>query len=158
MPEKFSQKNMPASGTRHVARPPRCSVAAEAKASRWPGVRADGTFVKLAHVADVVIPARLAPVVEDLLGDLLGEGAGVQAGGLLVQLHLVNERLRASDPAQPEARGQDLGEAVEAKHSLVAVERQKGRGLSAEVQVVIGVVLVSSKRTSMIRKSFAEAH
>lgn len=51
----------------------------------------------------------------------------------LVQLQLVYQRLRASDPAQPEARRQNLGEAIEAEHATVLVEGEKGRRLSAEV-------------------------
>jgi hypothetical protein len=146
VPSNLSQKNMPVHpserphiGLRTHERPP--YLGSVARTGRWDGPRGEASEVPggrlLEHVAPLSVKigdeggvgaeARHSPLAEQREEQRLGEAAGVQERCLPVQRNPVDQRPRACDHSQPQARRYDLGEAVKAKHAAVRVHRKQTR-------------------------------
>lgn len=102
--------------------------------------------VPLLDHGDVALEALLAPVLEQREEHHLAQSADMQRRGLLVELNPLDERSGAGGPPDPETRGDDLGEGVEAHHAPIHVHREERLQrlivlLLVELEVEVGVVL-----------------
>src|SRR4029453_13341387 len=79
--------------------------------------------VDLDEVGDVAAPAALAEVLAD---EVLAERRGGGCRGLLAEADLLQHGWRGGDPADPDARGEDLGEGAEVEDVVAPVEAVEG--------------------------------
>ena len=126
------------------------------------GVRA---AVPVERVAEAVELARvdgaqpLHVAVEVAAADDLGHGApqvGARAHVVAHRRHAVDERGRGQVPAQPQPRGDDLGEGGHLDGQLAAGEgEERGRRLAPEPDLPVGVVL--HERQAVLARQLQQA-